>query len=128
MKKFIFKIVSKYFKEQIEESFIEEEIKDFKIEKKNALVFEKLSDLYHYPEYRVFAKMISNRAKAIAFQAAKGGEYTEAKYSRISGQIYCTALILKTVKFANKQHQIREKGIKNKLGVRGLNHGGFGKI
>ena len=51
--------------------------------------------------------MISNRAKSISFHAAKDRDYKESKHFDIRGQIYCTALILKIDKFANKKYQKR---------------------
>lgn len=107
MKKTIFKILSKFFRNQIEESFIEQEIKEFNFDKKSNQIYGSLSDLYQYPEYKVFSKMISNRAKAIGFKSAKSEDYNEKKHSRTGGEIYCTALILKMVKFANIKHQNR---------------------
>ena len=105
MKKLLFKILSKYFKDQIEESFIEEEIKEYTFDKKDKVFYKNISNLYQYPEYKVYSKMISNRAKILAFQIAKNKEYNKSKHARVGGQIYCTALIIKIVKHINRIYQ-----------------------
>ena len=105
MKKIIFKILSKFFKEQIEDSFIEEDIKVYNIDKKKSRVLEHLSDLYQSTGWKIYSKMISNRAKNIAVQGMKMKEYSEADHSYLKGQVFDSAMILRIVKYHNKKYQ-----------------------
>src|SRR3990167_3555501 len=71
MKGFLFKIIMKFFKKNLEDVFIESEIKAYQIDKDNKLFLEKLSDLYQSPEYKVFSQLISNRPKGLAMQGMR---------------------------------------------------------
>ena len=105
MKKLLFKILSRFFKEEIEDSFIGEDIRVYDIDKKNPKVFEHLSNLYQSPEYKIFAKIISNRAKHLAIQGMKMKDYNEANHAYLKGQIFDSAMLLRIVKFYNKKYQ-----------------------
>jgi len=117
MKKFLFKSLSKYFKNELEDSFIENEMKAFKLDKNSPKILEKLSDLYQSPDYRIFAKMISNRAKNLAIQSMKlrysSDKELSINHSFIRGQIFGAAFGLRIVKHANLKYQNlenKEKG------------------
>ena len=105
MKKLLFKILVKFFKEEVEDSFIEEDIKVYNLDKKNPKVLEHLSNLYQSPEYKIFAKIISNRAKNIAVRGMRMKEYNESAHSYLKGQVFDSAMLLRIVKFHNKKYQ-----------------------
>jgi len=117
MKKFMLNLIMKFFKKEIEEIFIEEDFKTYKIDKKNSQVLEKLSDLYLYPEYKFYSQLLSNRAKSLAIQGMRM-KYSDDKellinHSFIRGQIFGTAFSLRIVKSANLKYQNlaeKEKG------------------
>lgn len=99
----------KFFKKNLEDVFIESEIKAYQIDKDNKLFLEKLSDLYQSPEYKVFSQLISNRAKGLAMQGMRLNYSNDKElcipHSFLRGQIFATAYILKMIKQANYKYQ-----------------------
>ena len=109
MRKFLFRVLSKYFKNELQDAFIEDEMRGFKLDKNDSKILEKLSDLYQSPDYRLFSKMMSNRAKNLAIQSVKlkysNDKELSIKHSFIRGQIFDTAFKSRFIKNANLRYQ-----------------------
>lgn len=110
MKNYLFNFLLKFFNDEIENYFIEEGMKEFKFSKKEkSSILEKLSDLYLYPEYKLYSKIISNRARHLAIQGMKLKYSTDKEYSIehsfLRGRVFEDAYLVKLIKYSNKRYQ-----------------------
>ena len=115
MKKILFKIISQFFKEEIEDSLLEDFLKDYNkisnLSRNDEKVLEKLSNLYQYSEWKIYAQVVSNRAKSLAIRAVRIKKYDEEEHPYLRGQVFDSAFLLRMVKTANKNYQ-KKKGNK----------------
>lgn len=106
-KNLLYRLFSRFFQDQIEDYFVGEILDSvsYNIDRENTKLLEKISDLYQYPEYKLYSKLISNRAKSLAIRMVKSKSFDEIKHAYLRGQVFDSALVLKMVKFSNKRFQ-----------------------
>lgn len=111
MKKFLFKILCRFFQDQIIDTFIEERLPLYNIDRNDTKILEQLADLYESPGFKLFVSILSNKKNYLA-RKALNLKYTTLEQAGIQlthlkGQSFDIAHILKTMKFFNKVYKKR---------------------
>ena len=118
MKKFIFKILSKFFRQQIIDCFIEEELPTYKIDMKDDKLMQSIVELTTSLEYRTFVKLQSNKKNSLGKKSLslKYANEREAalKHSFLMGEAYNISHTLQMLKFIKVKYQSKKRSAKNK--------------
>lgn len=118
MKNFIYNLIAKYFHEQIEDAFIEQELSQYNIKLSDKGTSEKISDLATSPEYRILVGLLSNKknslGKELLKKKFKNRDEATVLQAFYHGQAYFASSLIALIKYINRQHKNGEKHGKKK--------------
>ncbi len=115
IKKFIFKLILKFFDSEIKDFYINEKLSEYKIRLADRQIMESVADLYEFPEFRIFVKLQANKKNYLgrSLLNLKYVNEKEAaiKHAFIKGEAYNISHTLHTLKYINKLYH-RKRGLK----------------
>lgn len=119
MKKKIFDILVKYFRKEIEQSYIEQQFPSYQLSTKDESLIEKISDLARTAEFRLLEKLLINKKNTLGRELLVKKFNNEKAYvlqrEFYRGQAFIVSHFIALIKHINRIHQLnKERGEKSK--------------